>query len=315
MRWALTIGFIFVAIYYIAPRPMSFTVSASVESLQVSTVNEGSRDWALSVIEGCLRRSEKTPQEPTQAVPTVTECNEDFYVPIRISEPTLRWSEGYSLTFEGLSLDTMRIVVRHDGDVAPVAIDGFATQDSDQDVSRTITNGSILYIRWTDDRPILPLRGRIRIGSVPNMSDALILREGRYEIRQNLGLNPRPVVVGSGELVPGDRIGFARQTPIWQRIANFALERQAASDDLVSTLFLTDLSRFTQAFDVVATTPAEYGALRLTRIGVEPTIIPIAWTERLRADAIPIGISTLIGLLAGMLALANTYFKPPSNKD
>ncbi len=312
MRWVLSIGIIFVAVYYIAPRPMSFTVSASVESLHVNTVNEGSPDWALPVIEACLRRTEGVALSPTPVAPTDAECIDRLHVPVRISEPTLRWSEGYALTFEGISRETMRIVVRKSDDAEPVLIDGFASLDSDEEVSAPITDGSILYVRWTDERPILPLRGRIRIGDIPNASDTLILREGRYEIRQNLGLNPRPVVVAAGELVPGDRIGFARNPPIWQRVADFAFERSSPDDDLIATLFLTDLSRFTQAFDVVATTRAEYSALRLTRIGVEPTLIPIPWTERLRADALPIGISTLIGLLAGLLALANTYFKPPS---
>lgn len=311
MRWILSIGIVFVAIYYIAPRPMSFTVSASVESLHVNTVNEAMPDWALPVIEACLRKTDGVALTPTPVAPTIAECNDRLHVPVRISEPTLRWSHGYALTFEGISREVMRVVVRKGPDAAPVLIDGFASLDSDEEISAPVTNGSILYIRWTDDRPILPLRGRIRIGDIPNASDTLLLREGRYEIRQNLGLNPRPVVVAAGELVPGDRIGFARNPPVWQRMANFAFERPNPDDDVIATLFLTDLSRFTQAFDVVATTRAEYSALRLTRIGVEPTLIPIPWTERLRADALPIGISTLIGLLAGLLALANTYFKPP----
>ena len=295
---------------------MSFTVSASVERLRVDTVNEGSPDWELPVIEACLRTS----GEALAAIPagnTNPACVSSLYVPIRVEEPSIRWTEGYSLTFEGISKAYARVIVRKSADADPVRIDGFAP--GGDPITRTVTDGSILLIPWLDEafeqRPVLPLRGRLVIGDVPNASDALLLRSGTYEIRQNLGLNPRPTVVATGTLTPGDRIGFAtRRPPLWRRGLDALNGRERMTGDLVANAFVTELSPLHQGFDIVATTPAEYSALRLTRIGIEPTIIPITWTERLRADALPIGISTLIGLLAGMLALANTYFKQPEKK-
>lgn len=317
LRWLITAGFVAVLVYYTAPRPKSFTVSASVETLRVETVNEGSPDWELPVIEACLRVPGNANAPAAVGDPIYTDCQSSRYVRARIVEPALRWSEGYTLSFQGMALDHVRILVRKAESAAPVNIDGFEEFDRDWAVDREITDGTILFIPWLDtrlqERPVLRLTGRVRIGEVPAGSDALILREGRYEIRQNLGLNPRPVVVSEGTLVPGDRVGFApSRPPVWQRWVDWVRQRRRSEEDLIATLFLTDLSRFTPAFDVVATTRAEYSALRLTRIGVEPTLIPVTWTERLRADAIPVGISTLIGLLAGMLALANTYFKAPS---
>lgn len=322
VRWLLVISFFAVLIYYTSPRPKSFAVNASTEYLKVDTVDTRSPDWELPVIEGCLRlRDGQNSDAFSLGTPAYADCASSRYAPFRIYDPVLRWTDGYTLRLYGEDLETARIVVTKLEDARDVRIDGFdglfeAGQRGPNPISIEIQDRSILVVPWIDselqERVVLPMRGRIDIGDLPNAPDSLFLRSGRYEIRQDLGLNPRPVVVGRGDLFAGDVIGFERRAaPFWVKMSRRSNPSQNHERDIVSDIFVSDLSRFTPAFDLVATTPQAFGDLRLTRLGTGPTLIPVTWTDRLRADAIPAGVSALIGLLSAFLALTNTYFKVP----
>jgi hypothetical protein len=320
MRAGLTIIFVAFVIYYALPRKQSFTVFASTEYLVVHTVNESSPDWELPQASLCLRTANNLKasnfDEPV--------CDNRLFEQHDLSEITVRWSEGYTLTFQGADPAFVLLRVDKSKDAKPVLISGYARRggqpDYEQPVEFGITDSSLLKIPFTDfERPLIPMRGRISIGDLPDGRHEMLLREARYEIRQTLGITSRPSVVAQGEFYPGDRIGFARQpSPLWDR--GLALLRGSGSPndnvegDIVATLFVTDLSRLSPAFDLVATSPSKYSALRLTRVGSEPTIIPVSWTQRIAADTIPVALATLFGLLATAIALSNAYFSnaPPT---
>lgn len=320
MRAGLTIIFVAFVIYYALPRKQSFTVFASTEYLVVHTVNESSPDWELPQASLCLR----TDRDLNSSSFDEPICDNKLYEQHNLSEITLRWSEGYTLTFQGRNSSFVLLRIDKSEDAKPVAINGYGISggqpDYDQPIDLEVTDGSLLKIPFgASERPLIPMRGRISIGDLPDGRHEMLLREARYEIRQTLGITRRPSVVAQGEFYPGDRIGFARQpSPLWDRGAAFLRGSSRLSDnmdgDIVATLFITDLSRLSPAFDLVATSPSKYSALRLTRVGSAPTIIPVSWTQRIAADTIPVALATLFGLLATAIALSNAYFSsaPPT---
>ncbi|MEQ6250073.1 hypothetical protein ABMC89_14360 [Sulfitobacter sp. HNIBRBA3233] len=314
-RAGLTIIFVAFVIYYVLPRKQSFTVFASTEYLVVRTVNESSPDWELPDASICLRTNEGSRASSID----VADCDNSLYEQHRLADITLRWSEGYTLTFQGRDPSFLLLLVGKEETAKPVIIDGYRMRDGQADYDSPaelqVTGGSILRIPWDGpERPLIPMRGRISIGHLPDGRHEMLLREARYEIRQTLGITRRPSLVAQGDFYPGDRIGFARQSgPFWDRGATAPAGN--AEDDIVATLFVTNLSRLSPAFDMVATSPSQYSALRLTRIGSAPTIIPVSWTQRIAADTIPVALATLFGLLATAIALSNTYFATPPSSN
>ena len=306
----LAVLFVLLALYYAAPRKQAFTVFASTEYLVVETVSSDSPDWELPQMEVCLRTD-----TPGQSSTDIAACDNALFEQHVLSDVALRWSGGYRLVLQGFDPSGLVVLVERDPSAEDVVVDGFKVQDqqSDEDApfGVAVTNGSLLRIPFlSGDRPMIPLRGKVSIGDVPSSRHGLLLREARFEIRQTLGLTRRPVVVAEGTLFPGDRIGFARaKQPLWDRFASLfrpaPSEQAAPSEDITASLFVTDISRLSPAFDLVATTSSEFSSLRLTRIGSQPTIIPVSWTQRVAADTIPVALATLLGLLGTAIALSN----------
>lgn len=291
------VGFLFVSMlfYYIPEREKSFTVKGSTEIVVVDMVSDGAPEWEVPDIEACIR----TPAPPDETL-AVQQCSTTLYKGVRSEEAVLRWSDGHRLTFRILGKDQIEIFVERSPEATPVLLD-----------QEEITNGSFLYIPFQNDgeRVLLPVRGYVTIGDVPNASDSFLLIDGRYEIRQELELWKKPYVVEDGTLFPGDRISFARNSaPIWFRWSDDRPANEPGYSNSIARLFITDLDPKSAAFDLVATTEPAYSDLLLTRVGGQPTRIPVSWTQRLLRDALPAAIATLLGLLATSIALSNAYF-------
>ncbi len=289
-------------LYYLPDRKQSFTVSATTEHLVVDMVTDSAPDWEVRGLEACV----PTPNPSPKSV-AVGNCQATRFEGRKLEDATLRWSDGYTLTFRAFEPERVEILVEKEKDAAPVYLDG----------DLLVETGTILRIpyRFEGERMLLPIRGYASIGDVPNTSGTLVLREGRYESRQNLGvLRRKPHVVAQGELFPGDRISFGRRAPpLFLRWAvEDVPETGPGVENVTAKMFLTDLSPAHAAFDVVATTEHSYSALKLTRVGGQPTDIPVEWTQRLQADALPVAIATMLGLLATIIALSNAFFNTGS---
>lgn len=57
-----------------------------------------------------------------------------------------------------------------------------------------------------------------------------------------------------------------------------------------------------------ATTDLAYSDVLLTRVGGQPTKIPVTAAQRLAADPAPVATATALGLLATMVTLINSFF-------
>ena len=117
-------------------------------------------------------------------------------------------------------------------------------------------------------------------------------------------------MVAQGTFFPGDRVQFARiAAPFWASEGDVA-----DGEDIIASLFVTDISRLSPAFDLVATTPRAFSALRLTRVDSQPTLIPVTWTQRLAADTLPVAVATLLGLLLTCMNLIAAYVTNAAGK-
>ena len=308
---------------YFGDRRQAFAVSAVTEFLRVDTVSEGADDWSLAAAHICTpkRQTLGAPVEPeklkdeSQAETTTAkdigitaDCDEDlfdqktFKMDESLDELTLRWTDDYILEIRDFDRDFLYIYIQRldpeKGKAAqPVFFDGI-----------DIPGDSILYLPVNNQEPLrLALRGDIALGEPPVRSDAMVLREGSYEIRQD-GRRSQKHLVASGAFFPGDSVTFEREAmPLWARW--FGEVPSDKPERITSRIFVTDLDPNSPGFDVVATTDPQFSGLYLTRVGGQPTRIPVGWAERLLADPFIPAIATILGLMATMLALRNNFFR------
>jgi hypothetical protein len=317
--------FLFALIYYATPRQQSFSVFASTELLSVATVSENSPDWELPLVEACVR-PQKGINLPNVGRAELSHCSGKLYTHYRLAEVSARWSHGYRLTFQGIEPNVIQLVINRDDGAPRVFLDGFATiwnnqrnefeTDPDTPVQVEITNGTLLRVPMPpDNRALMPTRGFVTIGVDPNGHSGLILRNAKFEVREKLALNRKPVVVADGTLFAGDRVEFVKTPPplIFSPGRLFGTESQEPEQHL-SDVLVTDISRLEPSFEVIATTAQEYSALQLTRVGSTPTLVPVSWTQRVARDSIPAAIATLLGLLGTTIALTNALLNAGSRK-
>lgn len=317
---ALSVFVLFLS--YMIERKQSFAVSAITEFLRVETVSEGADDWSLVAAHICMpkqgdlsatQNGQSGEADPPNALTAAqigikADCDDTYFDQKTFSleqaeeELTLSWSDDYILDIQQFDKDALYIYIT----VEPPA-DGKDPQPVYFQQTK-IPTGSILYIPLTEhESPRLVLRGYMVLGEPPVRSDALVVREGQYEIRQD-GRRLRKHVVATGELFPGDRITFEHEAgPVWSRWWTDA--QTARSEKIISRVFVSDLVPNVTGFNVVATTDPQFSSIFLTRVGGQPTSIPVSWAQRLTTDPLIAGLVTLLGLIATLLALRNNFFR------
>lgn len=228
----------------------------------------------------------------------------------------VRWPEGYQLVFRAFERDFVEVAVSFpdflpgkEGE-EPIATPEVTIEFSNgpELAYASVSSGAILRIPYFSggERTILPLRGYVTVGGASTSANTHILRSGEYESRQTLRPGQAPVVA-SAEFFPGDRVSFERrEPPLWARLTG-VLSATEESEAPISRGFLTDLDPTSRAFDVVVTTEPFFGTLLFTRVGGQPTDIAPPWTARLAADALPVAVATVLGLVATILAILKTY--------
>ncbi len=302
IRSILLVLFIVVFVYYLVPRPASFSVAAQTEYLRVDISDINQPDWYLPAVTACVRRA----QGETAIVSTDSICGSQFDEH-KLKAVDVRFAVGYSLVFRGFEPGFVEVAVNRDDSAADVRLDGFDKASAPASV--VLTSGSTLRIPFGEgDRPDIASRGVVVLGEHRNVTAGLMLRSADYEIRQKLG--DRTYVVGKGEFLLGDRVHFVRHKESLIGCARRASDVQG----FPANLMISSDRRFS-AFDVVLTTPNECSAIVVTRIGASPTELPISWTSRLASDPHPAAFATLIGLLGALVGLSNAYLTPRDKDD
>ena len=319
--------------YYLPKREQSISVSAVTEELVVE-VTPNNLVWDLTEIGMCYSDPPEvmtgsgllggqaasaagtTPSSSDASTttgfapdPSIPACGAADVKASGLDFPVIRWPERYQLTFRAFRDDHVEVDVSFPDDAAPVTIEH---EDADGEIRNSlVTPGTTLRIPYMakGERTILPLRGYVTVGSRPSTASSHILQSGRYEGRQILRRKHAPIV-SANELFPGDRVSFERRpAPLWARIVGLP-SAQAESAAPEARAFITDLNPRTRAFDVVVTTERFFGTLLFTRVGGLPTDVTPSWTARLGADALPVAIATILGLVATVLALLKSYMPP-----
>ena len=324
-----------ILLYYIPKREQAISVSASTEEMVVDVVSNN-LTWDLPEIGMCYQETMVSAAEAAQsggligvapsqsqtraieagfsADPAIPECANADVIPSGLRFANITWPEDYTLTLRAFREDHVEIYVRFAEDAAPVNM-RHAGPDG-QERTSLITQGTTLRIPYMaqGERTKLPFLGYITIGSRPSTASSHILRSGRYEGRQILRNNHAPIV-SANELFPGDRVSFERSpAPLWAKV--FGL--QSAQEESIAPkarAFVTDLDPRTRAFDVVVTTERFFGTLLFTRVGGLPTDVTPSWTARLAADALPVALATILGLVATLLALLKSYIPPTTGAE
>ncbi|GEM_PF-2546113 len=301
---------------YIVERKQSFAVSAITEHLRVETVSEGADDWSLVAAHICIPKSATTQESAAESDADSSDGEQQgkkplcetayfdqttFNIEDEDEELTLRWTDDYALEIRQFDKDFLYIYITRnpppeDEDPQPVFFQ-----------RHEIPDGAIIYIPLSEEEsPRLALRGYMSLGETPVRSDAMVVREGQYEIRQDSWRQSKHVVA-TGELFPGDKITFEQETvPFWARLQKQA--KAERSDKIVSRVFVSDLVPRVAGFNVVATTDPQFSSIYLTRVGGQPTRVPVSWGQRLTTDPLIAGIVTILGLMATVLALRNSFF-------
>lgn len=294
----------------------------------MTNISNNSPDWELPLVEACVRPTKEAHLDKAGRA-ELNHCSGNLYTQYRLAEVSLRWIDGYELTFQGIEANVIQVVVNRDRDpdLKPVFLDGFATawnpdrnefeSEPDKPVRVEITNGTLLRIPMPpNNRALMPTKGFVTIGVDPNGHSGLILRNARYQVREKLALNRKPVVVADDTLFAGDRIEFVKVPPplILSPSRLFDADARAPKQHM-SDVIITDISRLEPAFEVIATTAPEYSAMQLTRVGSNPTLIPVSWTQRVANDSIPVAIATLLGLLGTTIALTNALLNAGGRKE
>lgn len=315
LRFVVVAIFLVMFVFYAIPRQKAFTVSAITESVKVHTVTDSTTEWSIyEGLELCRPRKEPLPESQEEPATGSREdaldeseddaiCNDRYYSHHTFDEEqTIRWSDDYVLDIQAYDAKRLLIYVTRLGDEEeeqqPVTIHGLEIED-----------GTLLYVRMDGtERPILPLRGYMTLGDPPLLSDANLLLQGRYEIRQSFAPRDGQYIVKSGDFVPGDRISFVRHPiPIWAR--PFTEDPDERDQGRVpARIFVSNLDTSSRGFNIVATTDLAYSDILLTRVGGQPTKIPVTAAQRLAADPFPVATATALGLLATLFGLINSFF-------
>ncbi len=284
-------------VYYGIARKTSVSVSASTEFLAVETTGGDEIEWDLAKLEACVRTD--TPSAQSESV---KDCAPSLYEGRKLEDAVLRWPVGYHLEFRAYEPTYLEVHVTRTEGAATVLLDG----------TLEVESGTLLRIPFQDQRPVLPVRGHVSIGNVPNRADSFILIQGEYEIREKPLLGDAPIVVIEDSLFPGDRIDMTCKRPVFRSRSEGV--RCSENHDPAVDLFVTNLDPRTPEFDVVAGSRADFSNLRLTRAGGLTTDIRVSPIRRIITDPLPLAAATLLGLVGTIIALSNAYLSSPREK-
>ncbi len=281
------IAFVFVALYYIWPRPKSFFLDVTTDYLEVTTDTDTQIVWDIGAAVLCLPERRLPDDHPARSASASDAGCDDRFVAQRITEVELDWPQDVTLVVRSGQNGTLDILTRFEEDrvlqIGDIPI-----------MPETILRLPRSVLDWNGG---LGLSGDLILGQTAEHGTLKLLREGRYETRERPFFRTNALLVDSGTFALGDAV---------------ALEARQEEDRLQSYAFLTlDLAdpNGVAPMRVVATSPEERSRMRLDRARANPSFIEPNWSQRIANDPLAIGIATLLSLLATFLAVLNNLFR------
>ncbi len=311
LRTALILFFVFVVVYYVAPRKQSFLISADTEILTVVTDGNATASWHVDRLTLCIKREK--PEIPAfgnlqeMAAKGDTEpCDGRIFREVTIDDADIVWPMAVELAIRMGGPDTIEVHAKRftqsEGAEQPVGgAKEKATPDSATLLTidgHEITDNSVLKFDKgsLSAKSILMLSGNVAVGDKVRPESRHLLRQGRYEIREHLPFRDRATLVHKGDLVVGD----------WIQVVS-----EGEHLPVKGRAFITAANKNVRGFSVVLTTPAAWSELQIAR-GGQVTEFSASWTERLTSDLLPVALSTLLGLFGACLAILHSFRRKDS---
>lgn len=290
LKLVLIVAFFMVFLYYWFPREQSFIVFAETKSLSVVTDRNPELLWELPEATLCValpvdvaqarifegRRTEPVGTRSDQCDPLA------FESPEALTDVDIEWPEGVGINLTLQNRNTIELLLVTSEARSTLSING-----------QTITDNSLLRfpISTMDENGLLILSGDVALGENAIMGANHLLQSGRYEIRENFLFRTRLQLVNEGVLTVGDKVtvrGAKKNLPVSAR------------------LFFTRSEQHPNLLNAVLTTQPARSALTIRRAD-QLAIIEPNWIERLKSDAWPIVMTTLLGLFGASLGIVHSF--------
>lgn len=290
LKLVLIVAFFLVFLYYWFPREQSFIVFAETKSLSVVTDRNPELLWELPEATLCVALPVDVAQakiferQGTDFVgPESDQCDPlAFENPEALTDVEIEWPEGVSINLTLKNRNTIELLLLTSGAQTALTING-----------RTVTDNSLLRFPITtmDQAGLLILSGDVALGENAIMGANHLLQSGRYEIRESFLFRERLQLVNEGLLTVGDKV-TVRQA-----------ERNLPTS---ARVFFTRSEQHPNLLNAVLTTQPARSALVIRRAD-QLAIIEPNWIERLKSDAWPIVMTTLLGLFGASLGIVHSF--------
>lgn len=298
LKIILIVAFCMVFLYYWFPRKQSFIVFAETKSLSVVTDRNPELLWELSEATLCIAlppedvRANILNSEPAQFSSAGSDqCDPlAFVMPETLQDVLFEWPEGIGINLTLHDQKTIELLLSVPEKHPPLLIGG-----------HTIRDKSLLRfpISTMDENGLLILSGDVELGENALMGASHLLQSGRYEIREKFLFRERLQLVDQGVLTVGDKVSVQ------------ALRGDAP---VVGRVFFTRSEDRPNLLNAVLTTQPERSVLTIHRADQVAQIVP-NWIGRLKSDAWPIVMTTLLGLFGASLGIVHSFRGLNTKKD
>ncbi len=304
-RLAVVIIFAIVAAYYLLPREQSYLVDAQTDILSIVTEERPGEIWELPAVEVCTPRAFEAggslPMPDLGDAALFCDRDRNDYAQLEAAEISWPASSALEVRIARERTDERGREARTFIEVFVQEIpSGAMTIVGPEGSSAMITSQTILRFPFSalDSSGVLTFAGTIVLGQTAIQNTRLLLRGGRYEVREYLGLRDEPTLMDSGALSLGERIAVRSSPVLWWRggaapnTAGFI----ARSYDPIETL------------RVVATSEPAASCLEKAR---RSSVVcrHSTWLMRVVADPLLVGLATLFSLFGASLVVVQFFIR------
>ncbi|MEQ9696017.1 hypothetical protein [Shimia sp. SDUM112013] len=268
------------------PAKRSFAISVETTGLTLTPDRALSGDWFLPEAELCLRKSSEN--RDVQSVQRSTRCNTRFYHSVIVTD-------AFFDIAPGATLEVSREPERGDLQIFVASDATGETRLGDHgDLEKALI---FLPAHTRETVQSLPFSGMAVLGAIPRSGEKTLVKQGRYEVRENSLVQQRPMTVARGDFFLGDRISITDgESPNPRAAVGFMLWASAG-------------------LDVQLYTPPAHDFIKVERLGTEPTLLNANAIDRLLANPIPVLASVVFALLASSFDLASRLLRQFSVKQ
>lgn len=298
LKTILIVAFCMVFLYYWFPRKQSFIVFAQTKSLSVVTDRNPELLWELPHATLCIALPPEVAQanivnsQPTKFDRVGTDrCDPLAFAMVETLQDVLfEWPEGIGIN-----------LTLHDQTTIELLLSVPENHPSFQVGGHTITDKSLLRfpISTMDENGLLILSGGVELGENALMGASHLLQSGRYEIREKFLFRERLQLVDQGVLTVGDKV---------------SVEAVRGNVPVLGRVFFTRSEDRPNLLNAVLTTQPERSVLTIHRADQVAQIVP-NWIGRLKSDAWPIVMTTLLGLFGASLGIVHSFRGLNAKKD